>query len=129
MPEVPDRIPGDLIVASYSNTLRDRVLQRYVDQTERAVLNPVPGIGELSWVDSDLQMSVWDGTAWKVFAGGQEALDVLNRLVALENQLVFTPLQGTKVTVQSDSANVIRNVTISQSPPTGGADGDIWMQY
>ena len=128
MSEVPDRIPGDLIVASYANTIRDRTVQRYVDDTERSVLNPVPELGDLSYVTSTLLMSIWDGTQWSPFAGGEAAANLLARVEALENQLQFIPLEGTQVSVQNPANKVIRNVTISVDPPSGGVEGDIWIQ-
>lgn len=33
------------------------------------------------------------------------------------------------VTSASTSSNVIRNITLSTSAPTGGSDGDVWMVY
>lgn len=128
MSEVPDRIPGDLIVASYANTIRDRTVQRYVDDTERGVLNPVPLLGDLAYVQSTLEMSIWDGTIWSVFAGGEAAQSLADRVQALEDQLQFIALEGTQVAVQNAAFKVVRNITISVDPPSGGVEGDIWMQ-
>lgn len=33
------------------------------------------------------------------------------------------------VTTASTSSNVVRNVTLSTSDPSGGADGDVWIKY
>jgi hypothetical protein len=33
------------------------------------------------------------------------------------------------VTTASTSLNVVRNITLSTSAPTGGADGDVWLVY
>ena len=33
------------------------------------------------------------------------------------------------VTTASTSATVVRNITLSTSDPTGGADGDVWLKY
>ena len=34
-----------------------------------------------------------------------------------------------QVTTASTSLNVVRNITLSASGPTGGNDGDVWFQY
>jgi len=34
-----------------------------------------------------------------------------------------------QVTTASTSSNVVRNITVSTNSPTGGSDGDIWVQY
>lgn len=34
-----------------------------------------------------------------------------------------------QVTTASTSSNVVRNITVSTNAPTGGNDGDIWVQY
>jgi hypothetical protein len=33
------------------------------------------------------------------------------------------------VTTASTSSNVVRNITLSTTTPSGGADGDVWLQY
>jgi hypothetical protein len=33
------------------------------------------------------------------------------------------------VTTASTSLNVVRNITLSTSDPSGGADGDVWLKY
>ena len=33
------------------------------------------------------------------------------------------------VTTASTSSTVVRNITLSTSEPTGGADGDVWLAY
>jgi hypothetical protein len=47
------------------------------------------------------------------------AYDVIN-LVSKTN--------GT-VTTASTSSTVVRNITLSTSTPSGGIDGDVWLQY
>lgn len=34
-----------------------------------------------------------------------------------------------QVTTASTSSNVVRNITVSTNAPSGGSDGDIWVQY
>lgn len=34
-----------------------------------------------------------------------------------------------QVTTASTSSSVVRNITVSTNAPTGGNDGDIWVQY
>ena len=33
------------------------------------------------------------------------------------------------VTTASTSSTVVRNITLSTSTPSGGMDGDVWLQY
>jgi hypothetical protein len=33
------------------------------------------------------------------------------------------------VTTASTSLTVVRNITLSTSDPSGGADGDVWLKY
>lgn len=36
---------------------------------------------------------------------------------------------NTKVTTATTSDGVVRNVFVSTSDPSGGADGDVWVKY
>lgn len=64
MPELPDRIPGEVILASYSNDIRDRALMRYADPTARDTSNPLPAAGDLAYLTATGLFQVFDGTAW-----------------------------------------------------------------
>jgi hypothetical protein len=33
------------------------------------------------------------------------------------------------VTTAATSSTVVRNITLSTSTPSGGIDGDVWLQY
>lgn len=41
----------------------------------------------------------------------------------------FLGLDNAAVSTASTSLNVLRNITLSTSTPTGGSDGDVWMVY
>jgi len=41
----------------------------------------------------------------------------------------FVSVTNGSVTTASTSSNVVRNITLSTSLPTGGSDGDVWMTY
>lgn len=65
MAEIPDRVPGGVILASYANDIRDRSAQRYADPTARDASNPLPAAGELAYVASLGVLQVFDGTLWR----------------------------------------------------------------
>jgi hypothetical protein len=62
--EIPDRIPGEVILASYSNDIRDRALMRYADGAARDVSNPLPAAGDLAYLTASGVYQVFDGAAW-----------------------------------------------------------------
>jgi hypothetical protein len=41
----------------------------------------------------------------------------------------FVSVTNGSVTTASTSSNVVRNIILSTSLPTGGSDGDVWMTY
>ena len=84
MSEIADRIPGEIIIASYSNTLRDRVVQRYTDATQRAAQSPVPGLGEVSYLTGSGQLQIFNGTSWVNFPDQPDYNALVARLDTLE---------------------------------------------
>jgi len=62
--EIADRIPGEVILASYSNQIRDRAVMRYADPTARDVSNPLPNAGDLAYLTASGVYQVFDGSAW-----------------------------------------------------------------
>jgi hypothetical protein len=91
MPEIPDRVPGGVILASYSNDVRDRICQRYASAVERDSLTPLPAEGELAYLQDQNVLQVFKGTwmnlvqqdQWDAKNGEQDArLDTLEDYVA-----------------------------------------------
>lgn len=118
MAEIPDRVPGGVILASYANTIRDRTAQRYVDPTARDASNPLPIAGELAYIQSLNVLQVFDGTLWVALADEPlvEAADLAlsDRLDLLETTLL-SPFTATPQSLSQTPAKVAE-VTI----PTDG---------
>ena len=64
MPELPDRIDGEIIEAAHMNEATIRSVQRYADEAERDALNPAPETGQPAWIIDIAQLQFWDGTEW-----------------------------------------------------------------
>ena len=64
MPEIPDRVPGGIILASYANDIRDRTAQRYASAVERDSLTPLPGEGALAYLADQDVLQVFQGGLW-----------------------------------------------------------------
>lgn len=111
MAELPDRIPGEIIFASYENEVKQRTAQRYADNSQRDALNPLPEDGALAYITSTDELQIFNGSTWVVFylstAGG-----------------VLTGKLSTSV-IQDDTGQ-FRNIHIlPAAPTTQGIDGDI----
>lgn len=39
------------------------------------------------------------------------------------------PTSSAAVVLAPTNANVVRNITVSTSAPSGGSDGDVWLKY
>ena len=117
MPELADRIPGEIIFASYNNQQRDRLVERYVDATARSVSTPSPVSGTVSYLTSTNIFSIFDGLAWIDFRDvpTQDATDdaqdvrldllettVLSPFTATPQSLSQTPAKVAEITVPSD---------------------------
>lgn len=71
----------------------------------------------------------WDGTQWVVYDGNPSPVlqvDPVNRIVKIDEKI---DLNGVIVTADNVFGGDVPNITVSSSPPSGGSDGDIWMQY
>jgi len=64
MPELPDRINGEIIEAEHMNSAQDRSVQRYADVTQRDSLNPAPEEGQMAWIESVNELQTYTGSAW-----------------------------------------------------------------
>ncbi len=70
MPELPDRIDGEIIEASHMNEATIRSVQRYANVSERDSLNPAPETGQPAWIIDDQELHIWNGSAWIVAGAG-----------------------------------------------------------
>jgi len=62
--EIPDVVGGETILTSWGNPIRDRVISRYADATERATLVPVPIVGDPSYLEGSASLELYNGAAW-----------------------------------------------------------------
>lgn len=123
MAEIPDRVPGGIILASYSNDIRDRAAMRYADPTARDASNPLPQAGELAYVASLAQLQVFDGTLWQGLLDIQDEAAIDDRLDVLE-QWVIDPFNGGSFGFTGVGILETGSITI----PAGG-DGDWLMEF
>ena len=98
MPEIPDVIPGAPVESGWGNEVRDRVISRYADATDRALSEPFPQTGQVTWVDVPAILEVFDGVDWVPLGGGGGA---------------FLPLAGGTMLGAIDmDGNVLDNVSV-----------------
>jgi len=76
MPEIPDRINGEIIEAAHINTNRDRTIQRYTSAGNRDSLVPLPVDGDTAWLSDEDVLTVYTGSAWFKVAMGAATSDV-----------------------------------------------------
>lgn len=113
MAELPDRVPGEIIFASYENDIKQRTAQRYTDNTQRDALNPLPEDGALAYITSTDELQIFNGTSWVVFY-----------LSVSGGTLTGALLSGV---VQAEVPAQFRNIHILDAAPTAGLglDGDV----
>ncbi len=70
MPELPNRIDGEIIPADHMNTVQDRSVQRYASVAERDTLNPAPVEGQMAYISDIDGVHVYVGTAWHSVGAG-----------------------------------------------------------
>lgn len=116
MAEITDRLPGEIILASYSNDIRDRSLQRYADRTARDVSNPIPATGDMAWISSLGVLEVFDSVAWRVYTDDEQLEAVDLRLKELEDQ-VYSSYQEINTKTFGTSATKIDEITIPNDGP------------
>jgi hypothetical protein len=91
-----------------------------------------------AWVNSDVAIS--EVTGLQTALDGKQAVisGVSNTEIGYLDGVtsaIQTQLDGKvdevngAVTTASTSATVVRNITLSTSTPSGGMDGDVWLQY
>ena len=62
--EIDNVTPGEPVESAWGNRIRDRVLSRYLDRTERDFKNPVPDPGDMAYILNTLEVEVFDGVDW-----------------------------------------------------------------
>lgn len=70
------------------------------------------------------QVLQWNGSAW--VNSDVTIAEVTGLQTALDGKV--DEVNGA-VTTASTSLTVVRNITLSTSAPSGGMDGDVWLQY
>lgn len=100
--------------------------------------NPTLAEGEWGYETDTGKAKIGDGaTTWTSLAyanpGGaipqSQVTDLTTDLAAkAASTAVVSKTNGT-VTTASTSSTVVRNITLSTSTPSGGADGDVWLTY
>lgn len=70
------------------------------------------------------QVLQWNGSAW--VNSDVTVAEVTGLQTALDGKV--DEVNGA-VTTASTSLTVVRNITLSTSAPSGGMDGDVWLQY
>ena len=70
----------------------------------------------------------WNSTTstWEAF--GSPQIDVAS-LGITSTSIGAVGVNNGQVSSANSSLNVVRNITASTSTPSGGADGDVWLQY
>jgi len=66
MPELPNRIDGEIIEAEHMNAATIRSVQRYTSEAQRDALNPAPEDGQPAWIQDSDMLTIWSGSQWIV---------------------------------------------------------------
>jgi hypothetical protein len=116
--------PGEVITANnVQRYLMDQSVQVFEDSDARdTALTGYVSEGMASYTESDQSLAIFNGSAWvtvESFTGGTVSGQVT--LGAGGNITSYGALATTSA--------AIRNATISTATPTGGIDGDLWLQY
>ena len=64
MPEMPDVVSGQPVESEWGNLIRDRTGQRYADEAERTIENPLPQTGDLAVMLDSGTIELFDGLVW-----------------------------------------------------------------
>lgn len=95
-------------------------------------------VGDITW-QWDATDSVWRSSTNQIVpvhatthedGGDDEVLLAQSQVTDLTTDL-GTKVEKTNgtVTTAAVASTVVRNITLSTSEPTGGADGDVWLVY
>lgn len=99
MPEIPDRLPGEIIAAEHPNVLRQRAAQRYLDVAARDASVPLPETGEPAYLTSTGLLQVFDGSIWvdQLNAKGGQVLTGNTITMGLYDNTVTTPIEWQRI--------------------------------
>lgn len=86
MPELQDRLPGEIIFSSFSNELIRRSLQRYADRTARDSENPIPQTGDMAYITTLGITEIFNGAIWDVLQDQTNFAALSARLDVFENK-------------------------------------------
>lgn len=97
-----------LTAAQVQNFLQDQAVQVYADASARTTaLGTALSEGMVSYLTGTNVLQYYDGSAW---------------LTVLQNS-------NASVATAATGSTVLRNIRLATTPPTGGADGDVWLVY
>lgn len=91
MAELADRIPGELILASYANDIRDRALMRYASAAARDLSVPLPNAGDLAYLSDVAFPTIYTGAAWDGFMLTDDSAQPINRNMILGPEFPSSP--------------------------------------
>lgn len=66
--EIPVVVGGEAIEAAHQNTVQERIVQRYADQTALDAAVPAPGTGEIVALTATGVVQFYDGSSWIILA-------------------------------------------------------------
>lgn len=95
MPEQPNVLPGEIILASVHNAYRDRTLQRYTSNSQRDSLNPIPAIGEMAWITGTDELQIFASGGWTVIPNNNELIVEQLRIAVLAEAASAGDYSGT----------------------------------
>ena len=110
---VPLSYDSETQTLSVTEFFIDQVIKFFTDATDRDTSIPTPVEGEVVYLRDTNTLQAYNGASWDIVAFSANVVSKTN---------------GT-VTTADTSSTVVRNITLSTSTPSGGIDGDVWLQY
>ena len=132
-PELPDVVPGEPVESDWGNDVRDRIVQRFADDSARNASLPFPQAGAVTWLDDPGVVEVFDGTDWITLHQNGNPIDLgggdltgAGDVVAAVVQLIADGY-GTDVDNASQTG---RNILVGTDVPDNawGKDGDVFIR-